>query len=31
MISNGIIHDIPEDEENSPWKVLQQWDDKKNS
>lgn len=31
IISNGIIHETPEDEDNSPWKILQQWDDKKNS
>ena len=31
IISQGIIHEIPEDEGNSPWKILQNWDNKKNS
>lgn len=29
IISQGIIHEIPEDEGNSPWKILQDWDNKK--
>jgi len=31
IISQGIIHEIPEDEGNSPWKILQNWENKKNS
>ena len=31
ILSQGIVDETPEDENFSPWKILQNWDNKKNS
>lgn len=31
ILSRGIVGETPKDESVSPWKILQNWDDKKNS